>query len=121
MTTHVIWQTTLQQVNDKLKQRRKVAESSREKMLFLGSLGMGFGDLKATAANKLPVTEEPKEENLLVKAASNCCSRVLNRCCCMCFIQSCYYMNDKCAILLAQICTALACFECINCCYELCA
>ncbi|PON43600.1 Nucleoside diphosphate kinase [Parasponia andersonii] len=68
-----------QEVNNKLKQ--KAADANKEQMLFLGRLGMGFGDVAATAANKLPVTEEPKREptDMWVMAASNCCSRVLNR------------------------------------------
>ncbi|XP_062087837.1 uncharacterized protein LOC133794562 isoform X2 [Humulus lupulus] len=111
-----------QEVNNKSKQQ-KVAEVNTEKMLVLGSLGMGFGDLAATAANKASLIEEPKAEatDVLVKAAGKCCSRVIDRICCMCFIQTCSYVNNQSAILLTQICTALACFECINCCYELCA
>ncbi|EXC32302.1 von Willebrand factor A domain-containing protein [Morus notabilis] len=112
-----------QEADNKLKLWKK-SESSKEKILFLGSLGMGFGDLAATAANKLSIIEELKASepaNFLVKAASNCCSHLLNRFCCMCFIQTCSYMNDRCAILLAQICAGLACCECLNCCYELCS
>ncbi|XP_030490826.2 uncharacterized protein LOC115707115 isoform X2 [Cannabis sativa] len=109
-----------QEVKNKGKQQ-KVAEMNIEKMLSLGTFGMGFGDLAATAANK--VMEEPKAEvtDVLVKTAGKCCSRVIDKICCMCFIQTCSYVNNRSAILLTQICTALACFECINCCYELCA
>ncbi|KAJ6932813.1 hypothetical protein NC651_008283 [Populus alba x Populus x berolinensis] len=93
------------------------------KTIMLGNLCVGFGNLTATAENIPPGTEETKSSEaaeMLVKAASNCCGRVVDRCCCMCFIQSCSYMNNQCAIILSQICAALACVECINCCIELC-
>ena len=78
-----------------------------QKVVFLGSLGVSFGNLTATAKNVPPGTEEPKSPEgaqILVKAASNCCS-----------------MNNECSIVFSQLCTALACFECVNCSYELCA
>ncbi|XVF25240.1 hypothetical protein REPUB_Repub13aG0196200 [Reevesia pubescens] len=95
-----------------------------QKIVFLGCLGIGFGNLTATAKNIPPGTEEPKSPEgaeILVKAVSNCCSMLLDRCCCMCFIQACSVMNNQCSIVFSQLCTALACFECLNCCYELCA
>ncbi|KAK8629211.1 hypothetical protein V6N13_078063 [Hibiscus sabdariffa] len=98
-------------------------DSNIQKIILLGCLGVGFGNLTATAKNIPPGTEEPNSPEgaeILVKAAANCCSMLLDRCCCMCFIQACSYMNNQCAIVLSQICTALACFECVNCCYELC-
>ncbi|KAL5538012.1 hypothetical protein UlMin_045308 [Ulmus minor] len=110
-----------QEVQNKLNLWKK---GEPERVIILGSLGIGFGNLKATNANTSSVIEEIKPTEpteILVKAASNCCSRLLNRFCCMCFIQSCSKMNDQCAIILAQICTALACCECLNCCYELCS
>ncbi|KAJ6963264.1 inter-alpha-trypsin inhibitor heavy chain H3-like [Populus alba x Populus x berolinensis] len=91
--------------------------------IMLGNLCVGFGNLSATAENIPPGTEETKSSDateMLFNAASNCCSRVVDRCCCMCFIQTCSYMNNQCAIVLSQICAALACFECMNCCFELC-
>ncbi|KAE7999033.1 hypothetical protein FH972_003518 [Carpinus fangiana] len=112
----------IQQVYNKLKLLKKV-ESEGQKIIFLGKLGLGFGNLAATAQN-IPLGAEeakpPDPTDVLLKAASNCCSRLLDRCCCMCFIQSCTYLNDQCAIVFTQLCTALACFECLNCCYELC-
>ncbi|KAL4313388.1 hypothetical protein GQ457_01G040710 [Hibiscus cannabinus] len=98
-------------------------DSNIQKIILLGCLGVGFGNLTATAKNIPPGTKEPNSPEgaeILVKAAANCCSMLLDRCCCMCFIQACSYMNNQCAIVLSQICTALACFECVNCCYELC-
>ncbi|KAH7547065.1 hypothetical protein FEM48_Zijuj01G0267500 [Ziziphus jujuba var. spinosa] len=111
-----------QEVNNILN-RWKRTESKSEKILFLGSLGVGFGNLSATAAN-VPLIIEAKTSDaagLLVKAASNCCGRLLDRCCCMCFIQACSAVNNQCAIVFTQLCTALACCECVNYCYELCS
>ncbi|PNT54975.1 hypothetical protein POPTR_001G166800v4 [Populus trichocarpa] len=90
--------------------------------IMLGNLCVGFGNLSATAENIPPGTEETKSSDAteMFNAASNCCSRVVERCCCMCFIQTCSYMNNQCAIVLSQLCAALACFECMNCCIELC-
>ncbi|XWS20054.1 hypothetical protein CRYUN_Cryun31cG0068500 [Craigia yunnanensis] len=102
----------------------KKGDLNSQKIVFLGCLGVGFGNLTATTKNIPPGTEEPKSPEgaeILVKAASNCCSMLLDRCCCMCFIQACSLMNNQCSIVLSQLCTALACFECVNCCYELCA
>ncbi|GAV61430.1 VWA_3 domain-containing protein [Cephalotus follicularis] len=96
---------------------------SEKKTIFLGSLGIGFGNMKATADGIPPGYEEaksPEGAELLMKAASNCCGRLVDRCCCMCFIQACSHMNDKCSIALSQLCAALACFGCISCCFELC-
>ncbi|XP_011036459.1 PREDICTED: inter-alpha-trypsin inhibitor heavy chain H3-like isoform X2 [Populus euphratica] len=93
------------------------------KTIVLRNLCVGFGNLTATAENIPPGTEETKSSEatgMLVKAASNCCGRVVDRCCCMCFIQTCSYMNNQCSIVLSQLCAALACVECINCCIELC-
>lgn len=113
---------SIQKVYNKLKLPKKV-ELEDQKRIFLGKLGLGFGNLTATAKNIPPGAEEAKPSDpadLLLKAASNCCSRLLDRCCCMCFIQTCSYMNGQCAIVFSQLCAALACFECLNCCYELC-
>ena len=123
MILHFVHTLTFQQVDNKLKLWKR-AESSKEKALFLGGLGIGFGDLAATAANKPSVTVEIKTTeptDILLKAASSCCSQFLDRVCCMCFIQTCTYVNDRVAIVFAQLCTDLACCECLNCCYELCA
>ncbi|XP_017979273.1 PREDICTED: inter alpha-trypsin inhibitor, heavy chain 4 [Theobroma cacao] len=102
----------------------KKGDMNGQKLVFLGCMGVGFGNLTATAKNIPPGIEEPKSPEgaeILVRAASNCCSTLLDRCCCMCFIQACSYMNNQCSIVFTQLCTALACFECVNCCYELCA
>lgn len=110
------------QVFNKINSLRQVS-SERQSTIFLGSLGVGFGNLSATAANIPPGTEQiksPEAAEMLVNAASTCCSRLLDRCCCGCFIQACSHVNGQCYIVLSQLCAALACFECLNCCYELC-
>lgn len=109
------------QVYKKIIQRTK-SESNSQKDIFLGSLGLGFGNLAATVENKAPAREEAKPADaaeILVKAASGCCSRLLDRLCCMCFIRTCSHVNNQCAIVLTQLCTALCCCECLNCCFEL--
>uniref|UniRef100_A0A5B6Z9T2 Putative inter-alpha-trypsin inhibitor heavy chain H3 isoform X1 n=1 Tax=Davidia involucrata TaxID=16924 RepID=A0A5B6Z9T2_DAVIN len=105
-------------------QEQKMANLNGQQIIFLRNLGVGFGNLIATAENLSPIIEEAKlheTADTIFRVASNCCSRVLDRCCCMCFIQACSRLNDQCAIALTQLCTALACFECLSCCCELCA
>ncbi|ESW07417.1 hypothetical protein PHAVU_010G128200 [Phaseolus vulgaris] len=91
------------------------------KKLFLGGLSVGFGDSKATAENLAPSIKEAKPpEGLLGKAASTCCGRLADSCCGMCLLQACTLVNDQCTIVCTQLCAALACFELIKCCIELC-
>ncbi|KAH0728786.1 hypothetical protein KY290_003489 [Solanum tuberosum] len=94
-----------------------------KKIIYLRALGVGFGNLKATADN-LPVeAAEPKlheTSEMVFAAASNLCGKLCDFCCCMCFIQFCSRVSDRCAVTLAQLCTALACFECISFCCEVC-
>ncbi|KZV58791.1 hypothetical protein F511_18628 [Dorcoceras hygrometricum] len=95
----------------------------QKKITLLRSLGIGFGDLEATAENQPPESAEPKlyeTQEKIFKAASDCCGRVLDCCCCMCFIQSCNRLKDQCAVALTQLCTVLACFGCIDVCFDLC-
>ncbi|CAL0317955.1 unnamed protein product [Lupinus luteus] len=89
--------------------------------LFLGGMSLGFGDIKATAKNIPPAIKEAKPtEGLMQKAASTCCSQLANNCCGMCLLKTCACVNDQCTIVCSQICAALACFELIKCCIELC-
>ncbi|PRQ51598.1 putative von Willebrand factor, type A [Rosa chinensis] len=113
--------TRTQEVYKKVIQRTK-SESNSQKDIILGSLGVGFGNLAATVENKAPASEEAKPSDVagvLVKAASTCCTRLLDRICCMCFIRTCTHVNNQCAIFLTQLCAALCCCECLNCCFEL--
>lgn len=82
-------------------------------------LGIGFGNLSATAENTRPGCEEkspPDAGEIFVKAASNCCGNLFDHCCCMCCIQCCSRLNNQCAIALTQLCGALACLGCAACC-----
>ncbi|XP_012077073.1 inter-alpha-trypsin inhibitor heavy chain H3 isoform X2 [Jatropha curcas] len=98
-------------------------DSQGRKRILLQNLGVGFGNLAATAENIPPGIEEPKlpeAAEIIIKAASNCCGRICSHCCCMCCIQCCSKINDQCAIVLTQFCAALACFGCLQCCSDLC-
>ncbi|MED6192530.1 hypothetical protein PIB30_011060 [Stylosanthes scabra] len=95
-------------------------ERNTEK-LFLGGMSLGFGYPKATADNVPPAIKEAKpSEGLLEKATSTCCGRLADNCCGMCLLQTCRFANDQCTVVCTQLCAALACFELINCCIEIC-
>lgn len=96
---------------------------SGRKIIELPSLGTGFGDLKKTAENLPPGVrvKGPDATEWIVKTATGCCSKVVERVCCMCFIQALSQMSNQCVITLSQLCGALACCECLDCCYDLCA
>ncbi|KAH6757426.1 hypothetical protein C2S53_020889, partial [Perilla frutescens var. hirtella] len=102
----------------------KTVDVEAKKMTFLRSLGIRCGNIEATAENRHPEEAEPKlyeASEMILKAASNFCARWCNCCCCMCFLQFCNKLNDQCAIAFTQLCTVLACFECINICCEICS
>lgn len=102
---------------------QKILDSEVPKTIMLQNLGIGFGDLTATAENFPPGSEIPKlpeVAEIFVKAASNCCSTLGNKCCCLCCLECCNKLNDQCVIVLTQLCTALACFGCFECCSNLC-
>ncbi|XP_043720321.1 uncharacterized protein LOC122667907 isoform X1 [Telopea speciosissima] len=98
-------------------------ESKGCKVILLQSLGLGFGNLNATAENIPPGSVEgdsSEPADILIKAALNCCGRLADCCCCMCLIKACSRMNDQCAVTLTQLCAVLSCFGCISWCSELC-
>ncbi|KAL2539043.1 inter-alpha-trypsin inhibitor heavy chain-related [Abeliophyllum distichum] len=115
---------------DKRKQQSKsnaveenMADCEGQKIIGLRNVGIGFGNFEATAKNLPPEKAEPKlyeTSTMLFKSASNVGSRLADCCCCMCFIQFCNRLNDQCAIALTQLCTALACLECLNVCCDIC-
>ncbi|CAK7352408.1 unnamed protein product [Dovyalis caffra] len=56
---------------------QKVSQGQRR--IFLRNLGVGFGNLTATAENLRPGAEEsklPEAAEIIIKAASNCCGRM---------------------------------------------
>ncbi|KAF2594051.1 hypothetical protein F2Q70_00045329 [Brassica cretica] len=90
-----------------------------ERTSLLGKQGFGFGNLAATLKNIPPWMEEPKEPEgaeILIRAASG----VVDRVCCMCCLQCLSRVSDQCTIVFSQICAALACFQCLGCCFEVC-
>ncbi|XP_054783588.1 uncharacterized protein LOC129290718 isoform X2 [Prosopis cineraria] len=108
----------IQKAYSRITQQNVELESQR---IFLGGLSIGFGDTKATAANAPPALKEAKpSEGLLEKATATCCSKLADTCCCMCMLRACSFMNDQASIVCTQLCAALACFEIIKCCIELC-
>ncbi|PON66009.1 von Willebrand factor, type A [Parasponia andersonii] len=128
-TSMIVLETIGKKVQDGLQEvakkgrPQKMADSENQKVIPLQSMCVGFGNLTATGDNIPPGCEEPKlpeAAEMIVKAASSCCGNSFKHCCCMCCIQCCSRMNDQCAILLAQICTGLACFGCLDCCVSLC-
>ncbi|XP_022152537.1 von Willebrand factor A domain-containing protein DDB_G0292028 isoform X2 [Momordica charantia] len=115
--------TIVQEMRKRLEvSKSKVVEWKGQKMRLLGKQGVGFGNLAATAENMQPGKEikAAQATELLVKAASNCCGRLIDRFCCLCFIKSCMYLNDRCVVAFTQLTAALACCEIFNCCFELC-
>lgn len=90
------------------------------KVICLQTTGFGFGNLTATYKSLPPGSEEIKlHESKLMKVASNIQERLVDRCCCKCFIQACSQVNERCTIIFTQLCTALACFQCLSCCCEI--
>ncbi|XP_052182839.1 uncharacterized protein LOC127795290 [Diospyros lotus] len=112
----------VKQDSDSVSTEEKLADKNDQKIIFLRNVGLGFGNLVATAENLPPFQEEKLHESseIIAKAAARCCGRLLDRCCCMCFLQTCSRLSDRCAVTFTQLCTALACLECFNCCFELC-
>ncbi|KAM7257282.1 hypothetical protein ACFE04_013023 [Oxalis oulophora] len=103
--------------------QKTLVESKPPKEILMLYLGIGFGNLTATAENISPGFEEPKQieaAEIFVKAASNCCAKMCSHCCCMCCIQCCSKVNNEFATVLMQLCTALACFGCFELCTEVC-
>ncbi|KAK1281224.1 hypothetical protein QJS04_geneDACA004889 [Acorus gramineus] len=102
---------------------QKYGDPKNGKITLIQALRIGFGDVAATIEN-LPAgygEAKPPEAaaEVLIKVVS-CCNRIADCCCCMCCIQICNQMNDKCVTTLTQLCTALSCFACIECCAAVC-
>ncbi|XP_020697533.1 uncharacterized protein LOC110110411 isoform X1 [Dendrobium catenatum] len=83
---------------------------------------LGFGNQIATVENIPPGSEEPRDPNafaVLGKAVS-CCNGFCDCFCCFCLIKTCSKMSDQCLIVLTQLCSALSCFACSECCVQVC-
>lgn len=94
-----------------------------QRVKLFRSLGIGFGNLKATAEDIPPGFVEPKlpeAAEIIVKAASDCCNKICGYCCCMCCVQMCSKINNQCAIVLTQCLTACAWLGCFECCSQIC-
>ncbi|KAK7354585.1 hypothetical protein VNO80_20050 [Phaseolus coccineus] len=100
------------------------AKEQGQRMFLLPHLGIGFGNLIATAENIQPGCHEakgPDGADIFIKAATNCCSSFCNHCCCcMCCIHTCTRINNHCAVTITQICVGLGCFSCLECCADIC-
>ncbi|KAG8099381.1 hypothetical protein GUJ93_ZPchr0013g35406 [Zizania palustris] len=124
-TSMVLLQTNLENVDaaQKVKQKLKDHKGAREPPRTpLHGLKLGFGDRAATRENLITGFGDvkPQETFEILNKAAGCCSRLADCLCCMCCIKACSKMNDQCAIVLAQVCAALSCLGCYECCSELC-
>ena len=101
-------------------------EPKPQKVKELRNLGIGFGDMNATAENISPGPVEPRpldSAEMMVQAASNFCSKICRCCWRSCCIKMCPKMNNQCSIFLTQLCAALTicgCRGCFQCCQETC-
>lgn len=98
------------------KKKHSKANVQGQKTILLPHLGIGFGNLIATAQNTPPGFEPTPEMAEIFKAASNCFDTVCGYCCCMCCIQCFSKMNNQCLTVLNQLCIGLGCLACFECC-----
>lgn len=104
-----------------LKQLKKSLNPQKVKQLR--NLGIGFGDVNATAENIPPGLVEPNSADIMVQASLNFCSKICRCCCCSCCIKMCPKTNNQCSIFLTQLCAALTicgCHGCFQCCQQTC-
>uniref|UniRef100_A0A0D9VV52 VWFA domain-containing protein n=1 Tax=Leersia perrieri TaxID=77586 RepID=A0A0D9VV52_9ORYZ len=108
-TRTVLLQTVLEKIDpaQQAKQKPKKNSSPNEQSATsLSGLTLGFGDIVATRENLsagFGDTKPPERFEMFDKAVG-CCSRLADCCCCMCFINTCSKMNDRCAIVMVQFC-----------------
>ncbi|KAL7616007.1 hypothetical protein Lser_V15G01485 [Lactuca serriola] len=113
----------LKQVIESDPPEEKYTKSKNEKITYLMNLNFGFGNLIATVENLPPRNEELKlrePPGKVAQAASSCWIMFVDRFCCRCMIQACGQINNQCSIVMTQLCAALACFQCLECCCEMC-
>ena len=106
----------------RLKRGLKGQKGRDEQQIPLHGLKLGFGNKDATRENLVTGFWDVNsaEKIVMLQKGPGCCSRVADCLCCMCCIRACNRMNDQCAILMAQVCAALACLGCYECCAEVC-
>ncbi|XP_010537629.1 PREDICTED: uncharacterized protein LOC104812256 [Tarenaya hassleriana] len=98
---------------------QKHMQKKSEKSMVMGTQSRGFGNADATAKN-VPSGREERREAEGAEKLVRAVSRLGDRVCCMCCLRCVSGVNDQCTIVFSQICAALACFECLNCCFEVC-
>ncbi|KAL6855884.1 hypothetical protein ACP4OV_018686 [Aristida adscensionis] len=123
-TSMVLLQTYQEKVGakQKVKQKIKGRKGPDELRIPLDGLKLGFGDKVATRENIITGFRDvkPPEKFVILTKAAGCCGQLADCLCCMCCINACNKMNDQCAILMTQVCAALACLGCYECCAEVC-
>ncbi|XP_061361590.1 uncharacterized protein LOC133305393 isoform X2 [Gastrolobium bilobum] len=120
-TRMIILEDDLKKVKESAGTKENEANVRGQRMILLPHLGIGFGNLTATAENTPPGSESNLPEVAeIFKAATNCCETLFSYCCCMCCIQCCSRINNQCATALTQLCIGLGCFGCLTCCTEIC-
>ncbi|CAL9039924.1 uncharacterized protein LOC135620161 [Musa acuminata AAA Group] len=106
----------------KKKDSRKHANPKENLSVLVRRTAIGFGDIIATTENHptgFGGLKEPETFDVYNKAVG-CCNGIAYCCCCPCFIKTCSKVNDQLVIVMTQLCTALSCLACSECCTELC-
>ncbi|KAM3254208.1 hypothetical protein ACQJBY_047998 [Aegilops geniculata] len=123
-TRTVLLQTIMEKIDPAQQGKQKPKKPEEPSATPLQGLTLGFGNVTATTENLTSGfgdTRAPDKFEIFGKAVGGCCGRVADSCCCcMCFINCCSKMNDRCAIVLVQMCAALSFLGCFECCTELC-
>uniref|UniRef100_A0A0E0KEX1 VWFA domain-containing protein n=1 Tax=Oryza punctata TaxID=4537 RepID=A0A0E0KEX1_ORYPU len=117
-TRTVLLQTVVEKIEQGKQKPKKNSTQNEQSATSLNGLTLGFGDTAATRENLsagFGNTKAPERFEMFDKAVG-CCSRLADCCCCMCFINTCSKMNDRCAIVMVQFCGALSCLACFECC-----
>nr|XP_043626176.1 von Willebrand factor A domain-containing protein DDB_G0292028-like [Erigeron canadensis] len=113
--------------NDKIKSfvksflgDEKSSKSMNQKAIYMRQISVGFGNLKATATNLPPGIENEKltrAATIVMNAASSFYGVVASSGCWRCLSE---LKNSQCFLAIAQLCTAFACLEFLDCCCDLC-
>ncbi|THU44622.1 hypothetical protein C4D60_Mb02t09320 [Musa balbisiana] len=117
-------ETEKQEAVKKVKKRESRKHSGPDDNLSISVRSMvnGFGNVIATKENHPTGFAEAKEHETfeIYHKAVGCCNRIAYCCCCPCCIKTCSKLNDQLVIAMAQLCTALSCLACSECCTEFC-